>query len=197
MMASSLLSLLPAALASMPPVELDARRLILVRAPLAADAPAVAAHVAATHKADVRYMMAASEECCVGLLDLLLGAMQPDKLGALATSQSTALLAIDAQAGETLDDAGWRALETRDYVLRGTADGSASLLVGDESIIELLLLRAADLEADFDALPRGLESVPAVSVLDFGSASFPWSVADERPVMQPRWDVDDAWGASS
>ena len=194
-MSASLLCLLPALGSLMPPVELDARRLILVRSPSAADVPLIAAHVSRFHKDDVRYMMAASMPECVTVLDRMVELMQPDRLGPLATSQSTALLGVGE---EPLDDAGWRIMETRDYVLRGTADGSASVLVGDESIIELLLLRAADLEADFDELPRGKDSVPAVSVLDFSGlpgVSFPWSVAEESPIVQPKWDVGDEWGS--
>ena len=55
--------------------------------------------------------------------------------------------------------------------------------------VELILMRAADIESDIEDFERGVNQIPAVSVLDFGAGSFPWMVAEERPVIQPHWQV--------
>ena len=54
--------LLPVLGITMPPVELYARRLILVRAPGASDVAALSTHIEKQHAADVRYIMASSAE---------------------------------------------------------------------------------------------------------------------------------------
>ena len=174
---------------TMPPTDFDLRRLVLVRTPSASDVGAVCAHVTETHGADVRYMMAESTADGIGLLDLLVESIQPKTLGALATSQTTAL--CGREHAEALGEAGSRAVQTRDYVLGGTVDGGTSLLVAHESIIELLLMRAADLETDFDSLQNSdHSSIPAVSVLDFGPGAYPWMVAVDAPRIQPQWYLD-------
>ena len=183
--------LLPVLGITMPPVELYARRLILVRAPGASDAAVLSTHIEKQHGADVRYIMASSAESAIGLMDTLVDLINPNKLGVLKTAQSEALREIEAS--ESVDDAGWRVLEARDYILRGTADGAASLIISHPNIIELMLLRASeDLETDVDEFKLGVTSVPAVSVLDFGPGSLPWSVAAQQPVIQPPWNVEDA-----
>jgi hypothetical protein len=169
---------------TMPLCELDARRLVLVRTPESTSSAAeIARHVSATHGDSVRYMMSASSEEAVGLLNMLVEAIQPLTLGMLATSQSTAL--DSAPSTEAVDDTESRALETRDYVLRGTLDGGTSVLISHESVIELLLLRAAD--PDSGGAGPLVEGVPDVAVLDFGAGAYPWMVADERPMLRPPW----------
>ena len=173
----------------MPLVELDARRLILVRVPALKTAAAVLEHIVETHGDDVKYMMAASSDDCVDFLDSLVAGIQAKHVRRVSTAQSMALREIEPT--ESAEDACSRAIETRDYILRGTLDGAASLLITHESIIELILLRASELEPDFESFRGGAESVPAVSVLDFGVGSYPWMVADEKPIMQPQWDLND------
>lgn len=169
-------------------IEWDARRLILVRQPAAVDAAAVVAHVSDTHGDDIRYMMTADSEDAKRLLQSLAESVQPKTLGRLATSQSKSLLEVAPD--ELVDDAYSRAVDTRDYILRGTLEGGCSVIIAHESIVELLLLRAADLESAAEDFVRGVVSVPAVSVLDFGPGSFPWMVADQRPAVQPSWQPD-------
>lgn len=169
---------------NMPVIEADARRLILVR-PSAHSMAAVCAHVVETHARDIKYLMAAASADAIELLDIMQPALESKKLGKVPTAQSGALRGIEQN--ESVDDAAARALEARDYVLRGTADGTASLIVSHESIIELILLRASDLDCEPDQLLRGVEHVPDVSVLDFGACTFPAVVATSRPVHQPQW----------
>ena len=172
----------------MPPCNLDARRLVLVKAPSAAsDGAAVCQHIVEQHGDDVRYMMSVGTDEGIHLLDMLVADIQPKTLGMLATSQSAALQGIAAD--ESLEDAEYRALETRDYVLRGTLDGGTSVMILHESIMELLLLRAVDRESSVDLLPRDQDDVPDCGVLDFGLGTYPWMVADELPLVQPQFRI--------
>lgn len=170
-----------------PTCQLDSRRLILVRAPAACDAAAVCSHIVATHGDDIKYAMGSTSEDALNLLDMTVEAIQKRRIAKLATSKSSALQEVDHS--EPIDDAAFRALEARDYMLRGTMDGAASLLISHESLIELILCRANDVESDIEDLPRGVTRVPTISVLDFGVGSYPWQVADERPFAQPQWDL--------
>lgn len=179
--------LLPVSAAfTMPFVDLNLRRLILVRTPAAASAVSeIAAHVIQTHGDEVRYMMADDSEVAIETLDRLFDGIQPKTVGRLATSSSTGLRAMDSTG--SISDAAFRSLEARDYILRGTLDGRASLLIAHESVIKIILMRAADLECDVEDLSLSVDPVADVSVLDFGVGSYPWQVADEPPKIRPKW----------
>lgn len=177
----------------MPLVALDASRLILVKSSVAANAAAaVCNHIVETHGDDIRYAMCSSSEDALGLMDTIVDVLQKKRFGTLPTARSAALQAVERS--ESGGDAAFRALEARDYVLRGTQDGAASLIIAHESVIDILLARAANLEAEMDVLPcgDGTDDVPVVSVLDFGVGSFPYMVADNAPIIQPQWNLDDA-----
>ena len=107
-----------------PVCQLDARRLILVQAPAACDAAAVATHVLETHGDDINYAMGSTSEEALNLLEMTVDGIQKRRRGRLASSKSSALLEVDRS--ERIDDAVFRALEARDYMLRGTMDERAS-----------------------------------------------------------------------
>ena len=66
----------------------------------------------------------------------------------------------------------------RDFVIRGTRDGSASVIVSDERGLHEILAEALGSE-EAACVPDS-----SVSVLDFGPGSWPAVVADEPPTAQ-------------
>lgn len=171
----------------MPPIDFSARRLICVNS--AADAVATAEHIAATHGTDVRFVMTSPSEPALAITQQLTDAIQPLVLGKLATSQSDMLRELEEL--ETVDDFADRTLMTRDYLLRGTRPGTASVLVSHGTVLQLLLARADDIssscEAAFESFRSAAPPEAAVCVLDYGDGSFPEVVAAEKPIVREQW----------
>jgi len=165
---------------TMPSVDFDTRRLILVHA----SAPAATlAHVAAEHTDDLRYVMTSSEADAIDLADAIAVVVEPQRIGKLPISKTAGLR--EAAEGESANDVSVRVIEVRDFVLSGTAFGYASLLVARQPVLQLLLaagLGVAPSEAGGVELPTD-----AVCVIDFGLGTFPSSVAEELPVVRDQW----------
>ena len=155
---------------TMPTVDFTARRLILVHASPSTAIDDVAAHVSDVHGDDVRFLMTSSSPEALELASKIETLVSSKIVGRLSISQSDALNAL--QDGETAEDCATRSLQTRDYVLRGTMPGAASVLISHEDPIQFLLARAANLEAEMEVI-RGTLPESAVSVLDFGDGTFP------------------------
>ena len=91
------------------------------------------------------------------------------------------------QDGETAEDCAGRALDARDYVLRGTLPGAASVLILHEDCLQLILARAADLEAEPQIVSGGTLPECAVCVLDYTDGTYPYMVAYEKPEVRDQW----------
>ena len=165
---------------TMPSVDFDTRRLILVHA----SAPAATiAHVAAEHCDDLRYVMTSSEAEAIDLADAIAVVVEPQRIGKLPISKTAGLR--EASEDENADALAERVLEVRDFVLSGTAFGYASLLVARQPVLQLILAHGLGIEP---SEARGVElPTDAVCVIDFGPGSFPASVADELPVVRDQW----------
>ena len=165
---------------TMPSVDFDTRRLILVHA----NAPAATlAHVAAEHTDDLRYVMTSSEADAIEQADAIAVVVEPYRIGRLPISKTAALR--EASEGEDADEVSERVIQCRDFVLSGTAFGYASLLVARHPVLQLLLAAGLGV-APSDA--AGVElPTDAVCVIDFGPGTFPASVADELPVVRDQW----------
>ena len=165
---------------TMPSVDFDTRRLILVHA----SAPAATiAHVAAEHCDDLRYVMTSSETEAINLADAIAVVVEPKRIGKLPISKTPGLR--EASDDESVDEVAERVLEVRDFVLSGTAFGYASLLVARQPVLQLLLAHGLGVEP---SKACGVElPTDAVCVIDFGPGTFPASVADELPVVRDQW----------
>ena len=152
---------------TMPLVDLSARRLILVTP---GPTKPVAAHVVENHVDDIRFLLTSSDELAVKLADVIEQQVTPKIIGRLTTSQSDSLKAL--ADGEEYKDCAERSLQARDYVLRGTLPGAASVIVADEDVVQFILARAKQLKGEL-SITRGSLPAGTVCVLDFDDACFP------------------------
>jgi broad specificity phosphatase PhoE len=170
---------------TMPPVDYSARRLILVRAGSSPYADALVAHIADTHGDDVRFMLTSSDSDAIELANEIDAVVSPKMVGRLSISQTDVLRG--QQDGETAEECAERAIQAREYALRGTMEGAASIIISHEDVMQFILARAADLKSEM-SITRGTLPDCTVSVLDFGFGSFPDVVADELPVVHEQWN---------
>ena len=169
-LASSGLLALHADPSGVPAVHHSARRLILLR-PAATVAATETADALAEHfGADVRFVLASPTPASLGGAEHLAARLSPTVIGGLGVETSQGL-AGEAAARE-------EALAVRDFVIRGTRDGSASVIVSDERGLHEILAEALGSE-EAACVPDS-----SVSVLDFGPGSWPAVVADEPPTAQ-------------
>jgi|OM-RGC.v1.016580671 hypothetical protein len=165
------------AVMALPVVSLEARRLILLRPPqpeAQAEASAAAAHVVLAHSDEIRYVMSSPTPSALKLAEEIAVGMRPLVVGGLAVETSRMLAADDDRdEGTALQNV----LDVRDFVIRGTRPGQASVIISE---------RAGLLLADALSSSDGAISVAdgSVSVLDFGEGTWPAAVADERPEIQ-------------
>ena len=111
---------------SVPLLDLEARRLILVAPADAEEASAAGANHVVTHHGDeVRYLITSPTPAGLRQSELISEGMQPLVVGGLGIERST-FLSLGKSEAEMED-----ALAIRDFVLRGTRPGSASVIVGD------------------------------------------------------------------
>eukprot|EP00908_Phaeocystis_cordata_P009827 Transcript_20633.p3 GENE.Transcript_20633~~Transcript_20633.p3 ORF type:complete len:178 (-),score=41.77 Transcript_20633:69-602(-) len=119
---------------------------------------------------EVRYLITSPTPAGLRQSELISEGMQPLVVGGLGIERST-FLSLGKSEAEMED-----ALAIRDFVLRGTRPGSASVIVGDGHALSAILT---------DALCRHVTAPAAsVSVLDFDTGSWPAAVADELPTAQ-------------
>lgn len=184
----------------MPLLDLEARRLILVAPADAEEASAAGANHVVTHHGDeVRYLITSPTPAGLRQSELISEGMQPLVVGGLGIERST-FLSLGKSEAEMED-----ALAIRDFVLRGTRPGSASVIVGDGHALSAILTDALCRHVTAPAasvsgcrstcaLPspsarpflthRGSPPRAQVSVLDFDTGSWPAAVADELPTAQ-------------
>jgi hypothetical protein len=154
---------------SVPSIGYDTRRLILVRADRPDCAAAIAKHVATSHGDDVRFVMTSPAAGAVQLAETLRAAVTPRMIGTLPISTSRMLQDVE---GEGSQETAERAMMSRDYVLSGTKDGTASVLISDEGVLNQILTRAECTTAPDDAM---------CVLLDFTRGMWPDVVAGGVP----------------